>query len=548
MMEDERCCCCGRDFESLHRHSSRRKGKSSSRAFKVGSEEMVKWIEDNRVSICQQKGYPIRLELEVSHETRICAQCRTSYLNSVRKTSRVRGQSRTPNASSGSDTEGSSRDNSQEPQTDVVSGSSLYAPQTSRGNRPPPLDIQEMTESFSEASLTPSVREFAHRSKFPRFNSPDRADPDSSSDEEPNRSQRTPSQLSRAQSRAPQPSQSSRRSNSLDSDGEPRPGPSGYSRSCNQLAETRQYTHSSSSGDDSPISSSDESSSTSSSGEEYNPPAERPRREISGSNIRATTSSGSSCVFGCRAMRHSRVISEKMRISCIIQHELFIPLGTRCCRSHPDTVEQYSQLRRYREITFEESLYITGILRKLRLGQMNLKVPELDESNDEYFKFWTKLTSSDFRDLMTRLPSLSNKKKEQELFVFLLKMRHNFTDGEIARLFQISDSTVRRWYTSTTEAFKTDLIVRDLGTREFGCAQSSIIANETLLGDRDNPHGRLIVIADGGYIYHQASSSFAYQLRSFSSQKKSASCETNALSVSKWVHTRFAFNSCCCEQ
>ena len=53
---------------------------------------------------------------------------------------------------------------------------SLDQPSTSRGNRPPPINIEELCESFSEASLAPSVREYSHRSKLPGFNSPDRYD------------------------------------------------------------------------------------------------------------------------------------------------------------------------------------------------------------------------------------------------------------------------------------------------------------------------------------------------------------------------------------
>lgn len=212
-------------------------------------------------------------------------------------------------------------------------------------------------------------------------------------------------------------------------------------------------------------------------------------------------------------------MSEKTRENVIIHHNLFIPPRARCCRSHPDNIDQYAQLQAHRDISLEESQYINRILIQLRVGQMTLKVPELIASNDEYFKFWTKLSTESFRDLITCLPSLSDKKKEEKLFIFLLKLRHNCTDGEIAKLFQISDSTVRRWNASTTQSFKNDLLDRDLGSREFGCSQSSVIANETLLGDRNNPDQRLIIIADGGYIYHQASSNFAYQARSFSVQK-----------------------------
>lgn len=182
-----RCSCCGREFSTLSKSAAKRKRRDASRIFKINSNDMASWFKANKESICRSFGYPIHDEIEVCCGSLICPDCRTRFYNACRNSSN-------PFSSQGQVTSSPSSHSSRREETYFLE--SLDQPSTSRGNRPPPIAIDELCESFSEASLTPSVREFSHSSKFPRFSSPDRANlemdspnSDSDVDQDPSRAQ-----------------------------------------------------------------------------------------------------------------------------------------------------------------------------------------------------------------------------------------------------------------------------------------------------------------------------------------------------------------------
>lgn len=329
-MDNECCCCCGMDFESLRQSSSRKKSKDSAKSYRVTTDDMIEWILENRESVCRKKGFSIRLELTVSLEAHVCSPCRTPLLNNKRKVSRSMNESRVLNIDSSS-SENEDTIPSTTRQIIASSGNqpSLYELSTSHGLRPPPIDIQELSESFSETSILSTPTEARNRRKFARFSSPRR-----------------------------QPSSSSSRSSDNDDGGdapinwtpepEPEPEPEPDRRFALDSAES-----------DSP--SDDDPNDSPSSKDQYIPPARRERPPTS-SRVRATTSSGNTCVFGCGRMTRSRVIGQTAGVECIIDHSIFIPVGTRCCRHHPDTSDEYAQLQPHRDTTSEEKDYTLCII------------------------------------------------------------------------------------------------------------------------------------------------------------------------------------------
>lgn len=160
----------------------------------------------------------------------------------------------------------------------------------------------------------------------------------------------------------------------------------------------------------------------------------------------------------------------------------------------------------YEEIT---SLFIEAAKNGVNAFDFN----EIHDINDFFVKHWTGLDKAQFLELAN---SCDN--KYEALAIFLMKLRKQLTYQDLASLFKLSATTIKRRYEDARE-YLHRFVAKNFGIER--CSRGVVKENSTRIADAllDRRGESVIAIFDGTYIYQQKSSNFEYQKQSYSEQK-----------------------------
>lgn len=157
------------------------------------------------------------------------------------------------------------------------------------------------------------------------------------------------------------------------------------------------------------------------------------------------------------------------------------------------------------------------------IGNDYFNFEEFQNINESEFHTWTGLTKEQFSLLLERVTNL-NQKKKTTLAAVLVKMRTGDSNLRLASLFKMSESKFQKLLRTGREALMAEYVPERVGfdhmTRE-AVVQRNLIVPEGIFGNPGQPiHQRkALTICDGTYVYHQKSTNYFFQRKTYSSHK-----------------------------
>ena len=237
------------------------------------------------------------------------------------------------------------------------------------------------------------------------------------------------------------------------------------------------------------------------------------------------------------------VFSNDIRARAFLEHDIFIPFGSRCCDKHisagylkPGALQRIQNKESKGYLSVEEFINIFNTIKNeylLKVSAMEdfSKTPPLnfDEirclTSDNYYVL-TGLSRTDFDNLTSRIPSSALKNTQNPsartaIACLLMKLRLGISHQVLATLLSFKDKrTVSHVIHSAHKAIVQYFVPYFLGfdhitRKEVIDLHTRPLASELLA---DQP-GRAILILDGTYIYFQKSANNLLQRRTFSIHK-----------------------------
>ncbi|CAF2624748.1 unnamed protein product [Rotaria sp. Silwood2] len=239
-------------------------------------------------------------------------------------------------------------------------------------------------------------------------------------------------------------------------------------------------------------------------------------------------------------------INQSIRIQYLLDHNIYIPIGNRCCSSHNfdkavdiQSVEQikknklnYCMIKRDELITILNEMKEELKNKDCKIHALNQNPPlnfDDDEApmSDSNYHVLTGLTREQFNDLCSEIPPSALRDTDirtprTAIACLLVKLRLGLSHQALCTLFSVEDKRkMSRILDSACTAIKRYFVPKHLGFSHI--ERQKVIDIHTrplakiLLGDNDP--NKCIIILDGTYCYIQKSANNLLQRRTYSLHK-----------------------------
>lgn len=228
------------------------------------------------------------------------------------------------------------------------------------------------------------------------------------------------------------------------------------------------------------------------------------------------------CIHGdCSEKDDLICLTREFRSNILRTKRVYIPQHSHACEYHFENGlwdDIISMIFTYSANQIED---MVDLLRDHRCDIVN----RFSVSTD--LKLKTGLKRDCFNDLVTMLPSLQSffsgdlKKTTKAITMFLYRMRTASTYESMAISFELSVKTVMKYIDAARNSLQTDFVPRFLGFenhgRDFLLNCTTEMARQLYCG---NDNQKIVIVADGTYIYCNKSKNFDFQRETYSDQKK----------------------------
>ena len=238
-------------------------------------------------------------------------------------------------------------------------------------------------------------------------------------------------------------------------------------------------------------------------------------------------------------------INQSARVQCLLDHNIYIPIGSRCCSNHHSdsglSIQSIEELKANTEnhctINRDDLITILNDMKE-ELQTKDFKINELKRNpplnfddndrkmSDTSFKALTGLNQDQFNDLCSHIPASALRHTDIRspriaIACLLIKLRLGVSHQTICTLFSIEDiRQMSRILDSASSALKKYFVPKHLGFDHI--KRSEVINHHTrplakiLLGD-DDPNKAILIL--DGTCYIQKSGNNLLQRRTYSLHK-----------------------------
>ncbi|CAF4308049.1 unnamed protein product [Rotaria magnacalcarata] len=239
-------------------------------------------------------------------------------------------------------------------------------------------------------------------------------------------------------------------------------------------------------------------------------------------------------------------INQSTRVQCLLDHNIYIPIGNRCCLNHHSenglSIQSIEKLKTNKEnhctIKRDDLIIILNDMKE-ELQTKDSKIDELKQNpplnfddngikmSDTSFKALTGLNQDQLNDLCSHISASALRHTDirsprTTITCLLIKLRLGVSHQTLCTLFSIEDvRKMSRIFDSASSALIKYFVPKHLGFDHIN--RSEVINHHTrphakiLLGD-DDPN-KAILILDGTYCYIQKSGNNLLQRRTYSLHK-----------------------------
>jgi hypothetical protein len=225
-------------------------------------------------------------------------------------------------------------------------------------------------------------------------------------------------------------------------------------------------------------------------------------------------------------------ISMKSIVKVFLEHDIFIPKGSRCCTSHLDEhlflcLEAIQSLLivsdQVKLSTQDVKLVFESLKDAVKNNSLLSKFHNLENLTDEECMTNTGFNKQEFQYIVLSLSKLKNsilRSKSQALAVYLYWLKTGLNQQNIASIFSLTQQDVSRYCDQVRKDLVADFVSQHLGpkrlNRQEWLEHNTPIVKELFLTNSN----QFSFIADGTYCYCQKSSNNTFQQLTFSGQKK----------------------------
>lgn len=153
------------------------------------------------------------------------------------------------------------------------------------------------------------------------------------------------------------------------------------------------------------------------------------------------------CVFErCRNTTRHR-IPENIRISLLVDCNLYIPEESRICEIHlrsNDWNEVIDSPNLRHDFNSSHFSHIMSLMKAALSRSSNLDFENIENMDDNEIYIRLGLSREQFSDILEQTTSLSGSDSKTALAIYLMKLRSGETNERLATLFQMSRRTVER--------------------------------------------------------------------------------------------------------
>ncbi|CAH2084578.1 unnamed protein product [Euphydryas editha] len=234
-----------------------------------------------------------------------------------------------------------------------------------------------------------------------------------------------------------------------------------------------------------------------------------------------------SCMFaGCRSITRHR-IPENIRVSLLVDSNVFIPQEARVCDTHLrnndwDEIIDSPNLRH--DFNSAHFLEIMSLLKAAVSRSRILDFENIESMDNEEIHIRLGFNREQFSEILIQTPSLAGSNSKTTLAIYLTKLRSGESNERLATLFQMSRRTLERHLKRARDCLFAEFVPRHLGFDHIDrrmVAERNLYVPNALYGNLNSEleDRKAIVIMDGTYIYIQKSSNYSFQRETYSLHK-----------------------------
>lgn len=229
-----------------------------------------------------------------------------------------------------------------------------------------------------------------------------------------------------------------------------------------------------------------------------------------------------------RCLRNTRHrVPENIRVSLLVDFNLYIPAEARICERHllsnewDEIIDSPNLLHDFNSTHFVEML---GLMKAAVSRSAILDFENIENMDTNEIHVRLGLSRENFTEILVQTPTLSGSNSKTALAIYLMKLRSGESNERLATLFKMSRRTLERHLKRARDCLSVDFVPRHLGLDHIDrrlVIERNLYVPNALFG---NPNSSIedrkaIVIMDGTYVYIQKSSNYSFQRETYSLHK-----------------------------
>lgn len=239
-------------------------------------------------------------------------------------------------------------------------------------------------------------------------------------------------------------------------------------------------------------------------------------------SITRCSANANRCVYNTCPVKLNLVsISDAKRFEILQKQRFYVPKISRICQYHAENGT-------WNDFVPENNNYNKDQIEELvDLARSQMPMNELGSDLPNIDKVSTGIDKRNFDLLLSLIPSLPNafngshNKAKEALLMYLMRLRTGDHYNRISTRFGAAHVTVKKYIDKTREALLNDFVPLELGFANLN--RESLLENSTTMARELYCQGneqKVIIVADGTYIYCNKSQNYDHQRNTYSDQKK----------------------------